>query len=653
MNFFTKPMKLITAVVLRAKSDKVSECLLKEGVMDFIDVKSLEELDSGLADVKAFEQSTSGDEVTRKADAIMKQIQGIYSQGMIPPYRATSQDIKLDDSFSLESASESVAKISDELLEAKQQLKTANLNYHSFEELDRYFKEGKAGYMDIRVGKFTRQVDNIQVKFPDVVLGVFPVDENVTGLVSLKRDAAKINPMMEKLGWIESDNLELQKKAQTGSQQFIDAETRQLLSEVTRKSDESIELVKSHRSELDYLYRELLVLKLCTKIKDCFQNTKNTAVFSGWVPADQAKQIEASIRRATDDQCIIEWTEASNVKGVPVPVELQSPKVLAPFTRIVKNYSIPEYGTINPVIFTTVAFMCMFGLMFADVGQGLVILLIGLLGSLMYKKNPLKKEGLLTDNLCHLLVYLGISSMIFGVLFGSYFGYELFPGLWFSFDAVVEGEAPANSLIKDIYGILGITIKFGFIVIVTGLVLNWINLFRRKHWVELVMDKYGILGGWIYIVGFWGCSYFVKSGYKSFPHGSLFLVLVLTPAFLMLFRGLMETLVDHKRFKLGLMDWLVNLLEVFSGYLSNTLSFMRVAGLGIAHASLMAAFKSMSAMTTNPLFIILIMALGNALVIAIEGLSAGIQALRLNYYEFFTKFFTGKGVAYKPVNIEE
>ena len=121
----------------------------------------------------------------------------------------------------------------------------------------------------------------------------------------------------------------------------------------------------------------------------------------------------------------------------------------------------------------------------------------------------------------------------------------------------------------------------------------------------------------------------------------------------MLFRGLMETLVDHKRFKLGLMDWLVNLLEVFSGYLSNTLSFMRVAGLGIAHASLMAAFKSMSAMTTNPLFIILIMALGNALVIAIEGLSAGIQALRLNYYEFFTKFFTGKGVAYKPVNIEE
>lgn len=652
MNFFTKPMKLLTAVVLRSTSDAVSESLLQTGAMDFIDVKSLEdmELDSK---VSAFEPSEGSSELATKADGLLKQLQGIYSQGMLVPPRMNSDQIKNIEGFDIGSASSKVKSIGDELLASKQLQKDAGMRYQSFEEIDHYLKEGKDGYLDIRAGHFTKEVDSIQAKFPDVEIGFFPLDGSSSVMVSLRRDASKINPMMDKLGWIESDDASIQKLARQKAPQLIAFQAQELSKEADKASSDTSRLIQSRKAEMDELYRQLLVLKLCSKIKDYFQNTKNTAVFSGWVPADKARQIEADIRRTTGGQCIIEWTEASDVKGVPVPVEMESPKVLAPFSRIVNNYSTPQYGTVNPVIFTTIAFMCMFGLMFADVGQGLVILLIGVLGSLAYKKNPLKKEGIITNNLCHLLVYLGASSMLFGALFGSYFGYSWLPGIWFNFDAVVEGEAPAGSLVKDIYGILGITIRFGFIVIVTGLVLNWINLIRRRQWVDLVMDKYGILGGWIYIVGFWGCSYFVKSGYKSFPPGSFFLIAIMVPAVLMLGRGLMDTLVNHAPFKLGLMDWLVSLLEVFSGYLSNTLSFMRVAGLGIAHASLMTAFKTMAAMTTNPVFIFLIMALGNVLVIGIEGLSAGIQALRLNYYEFFTKFFTGKGVAYKPVNIEE
>lgn len=78
---------------------------------------------------------------------------------------------------------------------------------------------------------------------------------------------------------------------------------------------------------------------------------------------------------------------------------------------------------------------------------------------------------------------------------------------------------------------------------------------------------------------------------------------------------------------------------------------MRVAGLGIAHVSLMTAFEDMAAMTGNAVAYVLIMILGNVIVIAIEGLSAGIQSLRLNYYEFFTKYFTGRGIAYEPVGL--
>jgi len=98
------------------------------------------------------------------------------------------------------------------------------------------------------------------------------------------------------------------------------------------------------------------------------------------------------------------------------------------------------------------------------------------------------------------------------------------------------------------------------------------------------------------------------------------------------------------------MEWFVELLEIFSGYLSNTLSFMRVAGLGIAHVCLMISFFTIAGMTSG-IASILILILGNILVICLEGLSAGIQALRLNYYEFFTKFFHGTGQLYTPISL--
>ncbi len=103
------------------------------------------------------------------------------------------------------------------------------------------------------------------------------------------------------------------------------------------------------------------------------------------------------------------------------------------------------------------------------------------------------------------------------------------------------------------------------------------------------------------------------------------------------------------------MDWIVEVLEIFSGYLANTLSFMRVAGLGIAHEALLIAFFEIATMagagTLRSFPAILILIVGNILIIALEGLSAGIQSLRLNYYEFFSKYFTGTGRPYAPVSL--
>jgi V/A-type H+-transporting ATPase subunit I len=105
----------------------------------------------------------------------------------------------------------------------------------------------------------------------------------------------------------------------------------------------------------------------------------------------------------------------------------------------------------------------------------------------------------------------------------------------------------------------------------------------------------------------------------------------------------------------AVMNWVLELLEVASGYLANTLSFMRVAGLGIAHVTLMTAFFEIASLAAGDggynVFSIIILILGNALVIGLEGLSAGIQSLRLNYYEFFSKYFSGSGEVYRPISL--
>ena len=107
-----------------------------------------------------------------------------------------------------------------------------------------------------------------------------------------------------------------------------------------------------------------------------------------------------------------------------------------------------------------------------------------------------------------------------------------------------------------------------------------------------------------------------------------------------------------------IMELLIEILEVFSGYLANTLSFLRVAGLGIAHVSLMQAFFTLAEMVGSDSMVkavasAFLIVLGNVLVIALEGLSAWIQTVRLHYYEFFNKFLMGGGIAFRPINLAE
>lgn len=656
MNLFTRPMKLLTAVVLEQTTEAVIKALLQLGVMDFVHINRL--------DPQQMEKlSTKPSSVSRMAlEDTRHRVEALLRQGHI--HLPSSEFLKVDDlqKPDLETYKNVLDALNIQLLTLKDKQKQCNQRLIGFEEMKRYIAEDKGEYLDLRLGEFTHGTQEDLSSKIGSFGGILDEIKDVGKFISLtlRRDVSQVDPLLEKFGWEESSDAGLQRQALTIVTHRLEDECRKALLERSEVEGEVDAVIAEKKSKLIEIWGNLRLNELCDQIRSYFAYTRNTTLFSGWVPSDQAQAVSKAIFDASDGQCVIEWTEATEVNREEVPVAISMPKALEPFQRMVNNYATPEYGTVNPTLFVMVAYLIMFGLMFADVGQGFILLLVGLFVKFNYKKNPMKPDGLLSRNIATLLLYLGGSAITFGLLFGSYFGMNIFPALWFNFDAVVSGHAEGD-VFKNVYDILGLTVKFGIVVIYTGLGINWVNLTRKKAWLKLILDKNGITGGLLFGIGLYMAFGFVKTGYHTFPTDPWITPVLLVCLIAMFFRGFLAYYLSvkeggktHDAGKVifdSVMEWILDTLEIFTGYLSNTLSFMRVAGLGIAHASLMEAFKELSNMAGG-VWGIAIFVLGNVLVIVLEGLSSGIQSLRLNYYEFFSRYFTGKGVAYEPVGLK-
>ncbi len=657
MSLFTSKMKLLAAVVLDKKSEEIAAELLKLGLLDFIEF-------SRLIDSDEIKLKTISDKDSSVISGLKKNLEAIYQQaGVDAPYGETlSMDMMT--SLNLSKESDFIDKIKNELQTIRERQKNLHQEKLKMQEISEYFSDsGRRGknplekFLIIHKGQPKRgSFSEMLNKFASIPhFGMKAEDSDSFYLVALRRDEPVLNEIFDKYSWEENDEQQLEQNEKNILQKSIHSKTEDIEKEIEDiRADIKAKLFEN-KTEIDKLWKNLKIHELYDSIKDNFSHTDQTCMFSGWLPAAKADKVEKVIRKVTDNECIIEWQEAENFKRESIPVEMKHSKAMAPFQMLVENYAVPEYGTIDPTIFVAISYMIMFGLMFGDAGQGLVIMLIGIIGKRLMKK---PSDGV--KKLMRLFVYCGTASIITGILFGSYFGYSLFPPLWFDYHGIVSGHhGTAMGSIRSIYDILAITIYFGITIISIGLAINWINLYKKRHIFKLLLDKSGLLGGWFYGCGIYTAFYFVKTGYKELPESNLLFIFFGIPVIILAIKSPLHFfLYERKNKKFTaytlidfIMELIVELLEIFSGYLSNTLSFMRVAGLGIGHVSLMAAFGTIAGLTSSGIASIIIIILGNALVIALEGLSAGIQALRLNYYEFFSRYFTGKGIAYNPVSL--
>ena len=371
-----------------------------------------------------------------------------------------------------------------------------------------------------------------------------------------------------------------------------------------------------------------------------FAYTDTACYISGWVPADQVNDMTECLLAETAGCAAVEVSDP-NPDSEP-PSKFQQSGWLRPFTMLVSGYGFPKYREIEPTLFVAATFLLMFGFMFGDAGHGAVLLVAGLVLRLKAAKQKTRDVGVI-------LMACGLASVIAGAVIGSVFGFS-------------PWGHPLPEPMHRIRETMTIAVLGGTAMISLGLVFNIINRLRAGDFSHGIFHRFGLIGAAMYWAVLWLAIRALVWPEEDLPVTAVLWVLAAGSIILFIREPLLVFLDRRKQKKAenllaALIGAGIELMELFVGYLANSLSFMRLAAYAVSHGFLLLATFQMMRMlgriegVGGPLMV-LVFVFGNLVIILLEGLIAAIQAMRLEYYEFFSKFFSGTGRAYQPFEAE-
>lgn len=351
----------------------------------------------------------------------------------------------------------------------------------------------------------------------------------------------------------------------------------------------------------------------------------NQFYYVGWMPVGNLKKFNELLSKLKDINCEISDAEK---KVKTTPVKIKNNFFFRPFEYFITMYGLPDYGSTDITAFVAITYTLIFGMMFGDMGQGLVLMIAGYL---MWKLKAIA--------LGKILIPCGASSMFFGFLFGSVFGYE------HALDPVYKAIGLASkpfSVIDSVNTVLLFSIGIGIFLVTFSMIINVYSCIKMKHFGEAIFSNNGIAGIVFYAVGV--VASLGIFGIKGILPTWLMIALMAGSALMLFLKEIFIGLIDgHPREKgEKVSDFILQnffeMLEYALSYFSNTVSFLRVGAFVVIHYAMMYVVFTLA----NDKNIIVII-LGNILVIALEGLLTGIQALRLMFYEMFSRFLEGSG----------
>ena len=430
---------------------------------------------------------------------------------------------------------------------------------------------------------------------------------------------------------------------------------------IAELQDDLARLAGERKEELRGLYWQAHTSRVLADAIVRFGQLRHTYVVTGWVPVDRLDELSTRLKQASPE-ILIETLPTSRVgHNQNVPVALFQNKWLRPFQMLVNTYSRPRYGEFDPTILMAITFPLIYGMMFGDLGQGLILFIMGLLISQGMLVKGMRDLGLL-------IAYCGVSAAIFGVLYGSVFAFE---GEHFTHTFGFEFRPIWISPINNILSILGLAIDLGIILLMIGYVLGIITHARYRNWGHMIFGHNGLVALLFYVCflgllgGFLGRTPIAPQIAVAISKWPLpFPALALVFGFLIMFSEVFINLLEGHRpiiaghgvggFIMYLVQAFMDWFEVVISQLSNTLSYVRIGAFAVAHGGLSLAFFRLAELIGGSNLGIgywIMLIIGNLFFVTLEALIVGIQTMRLHYYEFLGKFFTGGGMRFEPLVI--
>ena len=423
----------------------------------------------------------------------------------------------------------------------------------------------------------------------------------------------------------EVERLENELANLKAKEQALDAkDSEYLLTRQTSLQDAS-QVLKSY--EANFNVRKYAA---CTHDKD-----HPFYILCGWMTKEDAVALHRDLAKDADTFFVLEDSK-EHVTSIP-PTKLKNIPLLRPFEMFVKMYGLPSYDEFDPTLLIAITYSIFFGFMFGDAGQGLV-LLIG--GFLLYKFKKI--------DLAAIISCCGFFSTIFGCLFGSVFGFEdVIPALWLR---------PMNNMmsvpfIGKLNTVFIVAIGFGMCLILLCMVFNILNAWKAGDVEHIWFDTNSVAG-----LVFYGSAVvsiaLILNG-KTLPGGIVLFIMFGVPLILIFLKEPLTALIEKKSEVMPkekgmfVVQGLFEMFEVLLSYFSNTLSFVRIGAFAVSHAAMMEVVLMLAGAESGNLNWIVVV-LGNLFVCGMEGLIVGIQVLRLEYYEMFSRFYKGTGRKFEP-----
>ncbi len=376
--------------------------------------------------------------------------------------------------------------------------------------------------------------------------------------------------------------------------------------------------------------------------------TGSVSVIEGWVPKKKADELVAIIEETSKGNSVVKIIEPKKEDEV-IPTCLDNSKLIKPFEVITETFGLPSYKELDPTPLLAFTFPLFFGMMFGDAGQGVILILLGLVIAYFARKSKsVKSLGII-------IIACGIFATFFGFMYGDLFGVgpreqeKVFGG-------VILDEKWINPMHSPM-DFLSIAIYIGIIHVGIGLIMKFINMVSEGDIKEAFLEPFTKL--WFY---YGSVAFITIYGLNIAEWISNIQILAFAsflPILIILFTGVIKHLrhISIKEIPALLSEGGFEVFDTLLLFLSNTISYSRIFALALVHAGLFLALFAVAEMfmeipAVGMMLYLLVVVLGTIAIMVLEGLIVFLHSLRLHYYEWFSKFFKATGIKYQPFKAE-